>query len=180
MKKKPLEALLLAYHSASRQQEIVKHQMLDFLSNVNCFERGCQAGHFTASALLLDKYQQHALLMYHRKLNKWVQLGGHCDGQHDLLKVALKEASEESGIEGIVPVSDAIFDLDIHLIPENPREAEHFHYDVRFLLKVVSDELIRLNDEALDLRWFRNDLASLPTKAKSVTRLFDKWGSQWQ
>jgi len=173
-----LEALLLAYNSSCEQQEKLKQQMLNFLSNSDCFERGCVAGHFTASALLLDRDQQKALLMHHRKLNKWVQVGGHCDGNPDVLAVAIQEAQEESGIKSIIPVTRTILDLDIHLIPGNNFEAEHLHYDVRFLLKVNSDEALHGNDESLDVRWFANDLATLPTASQSVTRLFDKWALQ--
>lgn len=177
---KSLTELLLAYSSTCQQQEIVKQQMLEFLSNPDCFERSSAEGHFTASALLLDKKGENALLMYHRKLNKWVQLGGHCDGNRDVLAVAIQEASEESGIKDIVPVSREILDLDIHLVPSNGIDLEHFHYDVRFLLKINSDERIQANHESLDLKWFSSDISSLPTSSRTVTRLFEKWNTQWR
>src|SRR5437773_8684321 len=104
-------------------------------ANVDCFERSLQIGHITGSAWIVDRDRTHALLTRHRKLNKWLQLGGHADGDPDILRVALREAREESNLDAIRPVSEAIFDVDIHLIPERAGEPEHLHYDVRFLLE---------------------------------------------
>lgn len=113
--------------------------------------------------------------MHHAKLDNWFQLGGHCDGDSDVLAVAIKEAREESGILNIVPVFDAIFDIDIHLIPENKREKAHYHYDVRFLLQVASDEQLIINSESKELRWITQDIKSLPANTKSIVRMFNKW-----
>jgi 8-oxo-dGTP pyrophosphatase MutT (NUDIX family) len=113
--------------------------------------------------------------MHHAKLDRWLQLGGHCDGDVDVLAVAIKEAQEESGIIGIKPVSPEIFDIDIHLIPANKNEQEHYHYDVRFLLQVTSDEEIVSNRESKELRWIKKDSSQLPTNELSVIRMFKKW-----
>lgn len=150
--------------------------MLNFIQKYpDCFERSLEIGHVTASAWLLHKSGTTALLMHHAKLNHWYQLGGHCDGDHDVLAVAIKEAQEESGINHIVPVSPAIFDIDIHLIPANSREKEHYHYDVRFLLQVVSDEELMQNRESKELRWIEKNKDALPTQSRSVLRMFNKW-----
>lgn len=85
------------------------------------------------------------------------------------------EAQEESGIVGIVPVSDEIFDIDIHRIPANSKEAEHDHYDVRFLLQVTSDEKIISNHESKALRWIGKNVQELPTQRPAVLRMFNKW-----
>ena len=175
MKRTPLLQLLHKYH-ASPQQTAHKERMLDFINqHPECFERSLEIGHITASAWLLNKQETHALLMHHRKLNKWLQLGGHCDGQSDVLAVAIREAQEESGIVHIVPVSCAIFDIDIHRIPANTKEKEHDHYDVRFLLKVASDEQPIQNSESRALRWISKNAAELPTDEQSVVRMFNKW-----
>ena len=156
MKRNDLLQLLNVYHP-SAQEINFKQEMIVFINkNPNCFERSLEIGHITASAWLINKQGTHALLMHHAKLNRWVQLGGHCDGNPDVLAVAIKEAQEESGIMDIVPMSTQIFDIDIHLIPENPKEKEHYHYDVRFLLKVVSDEQVVQNSESNELRWISN------------------------
>jgi 8-oxo-dGTP pyrophosphatase MutT (NUDIX family) len=114
--------------------------------------------------------------MHHAKLDKWMQLGGHCDGDSDVLRVAIKETQEESGINNIIALSDEIFDIDIHLIPDTPREPAHLHFDVRFLLQVHPDsyETIIQNEESKALAWFgRND--KFPTNSRSVVRMFEKW-----
>ena len=85
--------------------------------------------------------------MHHTKLNIWVQLGGHCDGDFNPLAVAMKEASEESGLSSIVAVHEDIFDIDIHFIPEIQNQKPHYHYDVRFLLKVDNNDEIQANHE---------------------------------
>jgi 8-oxo-dGTP pyrophosphatase MutT (NUDIX family) len=90
--------------------------------------------------------------MHHRKLDKWLQPGGHCDGDENVLNVAIKEAQEESGIQSITPITEDIFDVDVHLIPANSRDEAHYHYDVRFLLKAGVDRLIQ-NHESKELRW---------------------------
>lgn len=141
----------------------------------DCFERTLEIGHITASAWLLNKAGTHALLMHHAKLNLWVQPGGHCDGDPDVLAVALKEAQEESGIEHIVPVHTEIFDLDVHFIPARIDEKEHYHYDIRFLLQVASNEDIAHNHESHDMRWFSKNRDELPTSSESIVRMFEKW-----
>lgn len=91
--------------------------------------------------------------MHHRKLDKWLQPGGHCDGNNDILTVAIKEAQEESGILEIEPISRQIYDIDIHLIPSNSIDQEHYHYDVRFLFKTVCNDHFVKNSESNELRW---------------------------
>lgn len=176
MKRSGLLRLLENYHPSNKDEIIFKKTILEFVNNYeNCFERSLAIGHITASAWLLNKDHSKALMMHHRKLDKWVQPGGHCDGNPDVLAVALKEAQEESGIYHIVAVSTEIFDVDIHLIPENPKEKAHYHYDIRFLLAVTSDEDFVQNAESKELRWIDKNSATLPTTELSVTRMFEKW-----
>lgn len=171
-----LKKLLQRYHPVNSQEQMFKEKILLFIDqNVDCFERTLEIGHITASAWLQNKDGSKALLLHHAKLNRWFQLGGHCDGDLDVLAVAIKEVQEESGIQNIVPVSTEIFDLDIHEIPATSREKVHDHYDVRFLLKVVGDEEIIQNKESKELRWIGKNRAELPTNNASVVRMFDKW-----
>ena len=143
--------------------------------NPNCFERSSTAAHFTASCWLLNKAGDKALLLHHKKLDRWFQLGGHADGDSDLLHVAIKEAQEESGVDNIVAVQNGIFDIDIHTIPANSKDATHDHYDVRFLLQVADDTEIQQNHESNELRWIGKALEDLPTQNESVLRMFRKW-----
>lgn len=175
MKRSQLITLLQKYNP-SDEEIAFKDRMLIFIEqNIDCFERTLESGHITASCWLLNKDSSQALLLHHAKLDRWFQLGGHCDGDSDVLAVAIKEAQEESGITHIVPAGTDIFDIDIHLIPENKRDKAHYHYDVRFLLQVVGDETIVQNSESKELRWIGKNADELPTDNPSVVRMFNKW-----
>jgi hypothetical protein len=168
--------MLQEYYPDAPEERVFKDDMINFIKQYNnCFERTLEIGHITASAWLLNKDRSQALLMHHAKLNKWFQLGGHCDGNPNVLEVAIKEAQEESGIMGIKPVKSEIFDIDIHLIPANSREKEHYHYDIRFLLAVTSDEHIVQNSESKALLWVGKSMSELPTDNISIVRMFKKW-----
>ena len=176
MKTLHLRSLLLKYYPLDAQEKLFKEQILQFIENYDtCFERSLEIGHITASSWLLNRNGTHALLLHHAKLDRWFQLGGHCDGDPNTLSVAIKEAQEESGIEGIRAVSSEIFDIDVHLIPENSKEKTHLHYDIRFLLQVNSEEEIRQNKESKQLKWVSKDVFDLPTDAPSILRMVKKW-----
>lgn len=167
---------LLQKYEPTSEEVVYKERMLSFLDeHEDAFDRSLKKGHFTASAWLVSKDGSHALLMHHAKLDLWVQLGGHADGDTDLLAVAIKEAQEESGILGIEPMSPEVFDIDIHAIPANSKEQGHEHFDVRFILRVVSDEQFVKNRESKELRWVGMDKKQLPTDKRSVVRMYDKW-----
>jgi len=172
----PLSVLLQNYNPSDQWEQVCKRRMLEFIQLYpNCFERSLEIGHFTGSAWLLNHNKTQVLLMHHTKLNKWLQLGGHCDGNPDVLAVAIKEAQEESGIQNIAPISTDIFDIDIHALPATAHNKEHLHYDVRFLLQVIGDEAIIQNSESQALQWFGKDQTKLPTRSPSIIRMFNKW-----
>lgn len=173
MKQDLLIQQLMLYHPSSEEASF-KRIMLDFLSTSDhVFERSHCCGHITASCWLLNKEKTHSLMMHHKKLDQWFQLGGHSDGDPDTRAVAIKEAQEESGILGIAPLHPDIFDIDIHWIPSNAKEPGHYHYDVRYLLGVTSDEQIVQNAESKELRWIPLN-GDLPTNNPSVIRMLNK------
>src|SRR5690606_9457642 len=132
-------------------------------------------GHFTASAWLVAGDGGRILLTHHRKLGLWVQLGGHADGELDLARAALREAEEESGLGGLV-VEPGIFDLDRHRIPTWKDVPEHWHYDVRFVVRATGSEAFTVSDESHDLAW--REIAELAEDAgadASVRRMARKW-----
>jgi 8-oxo-dGTP pyrophosphatase MutT (NUDIX family) len=144
-------------------------------AHADCFERSCLTGHFTGSAWLVDGSGQHVLLTHHRKLNLWLQLGGHADGDGDLARVALREAEEESGLRDLT-VDAGIFDLDRHVIPARGDEPEHWHYDVRFVVRANGSEAFVVGDESHALAW--RDIAATaedPTADESLRRMARKW-----
>lgn len=145
-----------------------------------CFERDCYApGHVTASAWIVSRERRSVLLTHHRKLDRWLQLGGHTDGEVDVLAAALREAREESGIErftvmppGELPV---ILDVDVHLIPARPGEPAHEHHDIRFLLEASEEvALARQRAESKALRWFPAHEVAVRFKEPSLARMADK------
>lgn len=130
-------------------------------------------GHVTGSAFVLSPDRQSALLTHHAKLDRWLQLGGHCDGIADVRFVALKEAYEESGLARIRMLETAVFDLDIHAIPATPKEPEHLHYDLRFLMQAEAGDL-HVSDESKALEWVPLLDMHRYSAAPSVLRLRNK------
>jgi 8-oxo-dGTP pyrophosphatase MutT (NUDIX family) len=140
------------------------------------FRREHHPGHFTGSAFVVSADGRRALLTHHAKLNLWLQPGGHADGDGDLARVALREAQEETGVAGLRLVDGEIFDLDRHRIPPRKTEPEHFHYDVRYLVRAGADERFVLSDESHALAW--RDVGELATDEgadDSLRRMARKW-----
>jgi 8-oxo-dGTP pyrophosphatase MutT (NUDIX family) len=104
-------------------------------------------------------------------------LGGHADGDPDVLAVALKEAREESGLEDFEPLGGGIFDLDIHPIPARKDEPEHLHYDVRFVLRAMGPTAYTVSEESHDLRWVRLEEVVGLTEEESMMRMVRKWAA---
>ncbi len=181
MKRQPLVALLETYKARWNDEHETCDRYLDFVSrNPDCFERSLEEGHVTGSAWLVNIAGSHVLLTHHRKLGQWFQLGGHADGEANVTKVAMAEAREESGLEGLRFVSDEIFDIDIHLIPARKGEAAHYHYDVRFALQAVGSDAFSVSEESFDLAWV--ELANLEeyTREESMLRMARKWSNQYR
>jgi 8-oxo-dGTP pyrophosphatase MutT (NUDIX family) len=139
-----------------------------------CFHRDCWTGHITGSAWLVDAGGTDVLLTHHRKLDLWVQLGGHSDGDPDTRSVAQREAEEESGL-AVEPVSPRIFDLDIHPIPARKADPEHLHFDVRYAFVSRSGRDYRVSDESHDLAWVPIDEVHRYTTEESMLRMARKW-----
>ena len=131
------------------------NRTLEFIEkNENCFSRENQKGHITGSAWIFNEDFSMVLLHHHRKIDQWLQLGGHSDGDWNTLDVALKEAEEESGLQNFKVLSDEIFDIDVHEFPARKNEPAHLHYDVRFLLQHSSESPLEKQDrESKDLAW---------------------------
>jgi 8-oxo-dGTP pyrophosphatase MutT (NUDIX family) len=151
---KSLKQLIIHYAQAYPEEK-APHDMLKFLDEeTGYFLRNNYNGHFTGSAWIVSPDKSSILMTHHKKLGKWIQLGGHADGESDLLKVALREAKEESGIQQFKVLSEEIFDLDIHGIPQNNFELGHLHYDVRFLIEAdPTGEAVIISDESHDVTW---------------------------
>jgi 8-oxo-dGTP pyrophosphatase MutT (NUDIX family) len=135
------------------------HRVREFVSanRARFWQRSTLEGHVTGSAFVVDRSQQFTLLLHHAKLNRWVQPGGHLDDSDDSPAAgALREALEETGIAGLALKDGALFDLDVHPIPERNKSGEHepshFHYDARYLVIAPTDH-VSISDESLGFRW---------------------------
>ena len=134
-------------------------EMLAFLdTHADALERTCEPGHLTGSAMVVDPAERRFLLMLHAKLGRWFQPGGHADGDANLLGVAWREATEETGVTGLAIAGPAI-DLDIHEV--GPPHGPHLHLDVRYLVVAPPGAVPVRNHESRDLRWATFD--ELPT-----------------
>jgi 8-oxo-dGTP pyrophosphatase MutT (NUDIX family) len=119
---------------------------------VGLADRTTAPGHLTGSALVVDADHERVLLLLHAKLGRWLQPGGHADGDHELAGVALKEASEETGIPGLRVVVPAV-DLDVHAVDHRDELREHLHLDLRFVVVAPPGAVEDPNHESLDHRW---------------------------
>lgn len=179
MHRRPLLELLDRYSCSplctDRERPEVA-RLVDFVEREPaCFERSTVEGHITGSAWILDSARAACLLTHHRKLERWLQPGGHADGQADVLDVALREGREESGISDLEPLSREIFDVDIHEIPARKGEPAHLHYDVRFCLVAPEGAKYVVSEESHDLAWVPRAQVQTYQTDDSVLRLVDKW-----
>ncbi|MCX6125528.1 MAG: NUDIX hydrolase [Proteobacteria bacterium] len=160
---------------------------MEFINNdPHCFERSSKLAHTTGSALVVNPSLTRVLLTHHRKLNMWLQLGGHSDGNPDLGDVAMTEAREESGLKELSFVQflkpafnlnhpgEVPFDLDIHRIPQSGKETPHDHYDARYLIMGNEHEKHVVSEESHDVRWFSLEEARKITEEPSMLRQFAK------
>lgn len=166
---------LKTYPIHDSHDSVTRDRLADFVeANPRCFERSLAIGHITGSAWIVNPPRDRFLLTFHSKLNLWLQLGGHADGNPDVLAVALREAREESGLSDVRCLSPEILDLDIHRIPEHRGVAEHYHYDVRFLFEADDAQRLVISDESHDLRWLTRYEIQQLTQEESILRMLRK------
>lgn len=173
MDRQSLVGMLQSHISDFAEEQKFVFSFIELLTHQDCFQRTHLPGHITGSTWILNKGKTRTLLVNHAKLNKWVQPGGHADGEENILNVALREAEEETGLKNFKS-SGKIFDVDIHLIPERKDFPEHFHYDIRFLVEADDQEQIIVSEESHDVQWIDlNDLEKFTTE-RSVLRMKEK------
>ncbi|CAH0995378.1 hypothetical protein EMA8858_01499 [Emticicia aquatica] len=175
MHRKKILDLLENYQTHDSNESKMKSETIIFVkNNTDCFKRELLIGHITGSAWIVDKLRQNVLLIHHRKLNQWFQPGGHCDGDSDVLKVALKEAREETGLTNIMVLNSNIFDVDIHLIPERKQTPAHFHYDIRFIFEADLNEKLIISEESNELAWIPIEKVIKYNDSDSIMRMVKK------
>lgn len=158
----------------SHEKEMVEKVISLIESTPDCFHNNSFPAHMTASAWIIDNGLTHLLFTHHRKLNKWLQLGGHADGEENLVNAATREAMEESGLKSVRPAAPGIFDVDIHEIPARKDIPAHYHYDVRYLFKADKDEPLIVSDESHDLKWLDIKEVAQYNSEESILRMLKK------
>lgn len=165
----------LKSYQPTNEEITFKEKMLSLLAYDNCFERSLLHAHFTGSAWVIDRGQSKALFTHHAKLDRWLQLGGHADGDANICRVANCELIEESGREGFELVSEDIFDIDIHGIPAKGDIPAHDHYDVRFLFIGDANIPLSRNHESKALEWVPfSQIDDLVDGNSSIMRMLNK------
>lgn len=172
-----LASQLQAYRERWPDQAALAGEFLALLGDpADPFVRGRLQGHFTGSAWVVSADGQRTLLTHHAKLDRWLQPGGHADGDRDLAAVALKEAQEETGVPGLVVEAETIFDLDRHWIPERPGIPGHWHHDVRYVVRAGADERFVVSAESHALAWRTvREVAGDPAMDASMRRMALRW-----
>lgn len=171
-----LLSALREYKTVYDEEREYASRFIELLQHPHAYQRDHLPGHITGSAWIINNDGSRVLLVKHAALHKWLQPGGHADGDENVFRVALREANEETGLVNLVPVGQGFLDIDIHSIPERkdlsfPR---HDHYDVRFLFQADDADPLLISNESTDLRWV--ELAELEefNAERSILRLRSK------
>lgn len=152
-----------------------RDRFLSLLEHPRSFYRDHLPGHITGSAMIVDETGTFTLLTHHAKLDKWLQPGGHADGDENILAVSLREANEETGLKNLKLIGSSFFDIDIHVIPARKEFQEHFHYDVRFLFQASRHENFQVSEESHALAWVKlTDLPAHGGDQPSILRMAEK------
>ena len=175
MHREPILTLLQEHRPANALEQTMVQATIEFVRTYsNCFDRSLLIGHVTGSAWIVSPDRQQVLLIHHRKLDRWLQPGGHADGDPDVSAVALREAQEETGLTSLKRVSDRIFDVDVHQIPLRKDVLAHLHYDIRFLFEADPSEAFGKSDEVTNIRWFPLETIKNTADSESILRMVRK------
>lgn len=175
MDRQQLIKLLIEYKPLDESEKYYPEDFLILLQHADAYQRTHLPGHITGSAWIIDDTGTRVLLVHHGTLNRWMQPGGHADGDEDVLRVALREANEETGVSGFQLLESGLFDIDIHTIPARKGFPEHQHYDVRFLMQANPEHRVLVSDESHDVAWRSLDeLPALTDNSESILRMVRK------
>ena len=163
MNRQDLINQLQSYQSFNEQEEADRQVMLELLqTSDNIFYRTNLLAHFTASAWVVNKAHTHVLMAFHNIYQTYAWLGGHADGEEDLLSVALREVKEESGIQTVKPITEGIYSLETIEVNGHEKKGKyvpsHLHLNVTYLLEADDTESLHIKqDENSAVSWFPID-----------------------
>ena len=168
--------MIAHYEPFDEQEALHRLELLDLLrtSPAPYSRHHFVPGHVTASCFVLDPAGR-LLLHHHRRLNRWLQMGGHLEAGEEPLDAALRETAEESGLHDLRLLSSGIADLDVHVIPAGKGEPEHRHFDVRYIAQTASPHAIVIDaQESKELMWFDLDRAAVVMSGEESARVIGK------
>jgi len=175
LNRRELITALKNYTTPYEHEQKFATSFLQLLQHPDAYQRSHLPGHITGSAWIIDESRENVLLTHHAKLNRWLQPGGHADGNEDIFEVALREAVEETGLTSLRLINPSFFDIDIHVIPARKEFPEHDHYDVRFLFEAKRTDSLVVSEESHDLAWINiNNLMTTTGKNDSILRMAEK------
>ena len=181
MNRQELMETIKAYQPFNEQEKMDKALILNWIeTQENAFSRDNTVAHMTASAWVVNKDRSKVLMVYHNIYNSWSWLGGHADGETDLLAVAIREVKEEAGISNVRPVSEEIFSLESLTVDGHVKRgsyvSSHLHLNVTYLLEADSEEHVSVKeDENSGVAWFTLEEAlKKSTEPWFVERVYGK------
>ncbi|MDP1722070.1 MAG: NUDIX hydrolase [Candidatus Gottesmanbacteria bacterium] len=169
--------LLESFVPYDSQENESSKKVKDFvLTHPDCFGHSVLPGHVTGSAFVVDRDLEYTLLTHHKKMNMWLQFGGHSDDHPNVVETAMREAREESGLDDIrlSILGNSIFDIDVHTIPAGGQMPDHIHYDVRFLLIANKADQCTASTESNELAWIRLEDAADYNARPEFLRMVEK------
>jgi ADP-ribose pyrophosphatase len=172
-----LRSALADYHAADDLEARHHAAFLELLSGpAEAFRRGhFTPGHVTASVFIIDAQARALLLHHHRRLGRWLQMGGHVEEGESTQEAALREGKEESGLADLRLISPSILDLDVHRIPAGKGEPDHFHFDVRYLASTLDPSGISMDrNESNQLAWIALEQAEALINEAASSRVIRK------
>ncbi len=177
----PIIKEIIDYQPVNEQEQKDKESILDYYNyyNQKAFSRSALQAHFSASCWIVDETMTHLVVHFHKLYQNWGWLGGHADGDTNLLEVAIKEAKEESGLANITPVSNKFISLEVLPVHPHIKNGEfvssHLHMNVTYLfIASMQDELHFRPDESCDIRWVPiDDIISL-TNEECMKPIYQK------
>lgn len=172
---------IMAYQPRNEQEARDKALLLSYLdSHEDAFSRNNRVAHMTASAWVTNKDRTKVLMVYHKIYDSWSWCGGHADGERDLLKVALQECREETGLSNVRPIDGKIASLECLTVDGHEKRGEyvssHLHLNVTYLLEADDTEPLHVcEDENTGVKWFTPEGAlNASSEPWFVSRIYSK------
>lgn len=175
-----LREQILKYKPYNEQEENDKEMLLEYIDTFkDVLTRENRMCHFTASNWIINKQRTKILMAYHNIYKSWAWTGGHADGNENLLEVALKEATEETGLKNLKVLSDGIYGIEILTVDSHIKRGKfvpaHLHLDCCFLLEAGEEEELKIKeDENSGVKWFDIDEIMNVTNEEQMKPIYMK------